>query len=72
LRGDGVGEVPGRGIAAAQRSIGADKIGVAEPAGRRGAILLAPAPEISAGEPAEYRSPAGMCAFALQGQKNLF
>src|SRR3984885_11376531 len=70
LRGDGVGEFSGRGIAPAQRSVGADKIGVAKPACRAGAILLAAAPEIAAREPAEDRGPAGMRAFALQGEKD--
>src|SRR5882724_3980929 len=70
LRGDGIGELRGRGIAAAQRSVGSDKIGVAKPARRRGAVLLAAAPEIAAGEPAKHRRAAGVCAFALQGQKD--
>ena len=71
LRGDGVGEFVGRGIAAAQRAVGADKIGVAELAGRGGAVLLAAAPEVAAGKPAKHRRAAGMRAFALQGQKDL-
>ena len=72
LRGDGVGEFVGRGIAAAQRAVGADKIGIAELAGRGGAVLLAAAPEIAARETAKHRRPPGMGAFALQGQKDLF
>ena len=46
------------------------QIGVAKPAGRAGAVLLTAAPEIAACEPAEYRGPADMGAFALQGQKD--
>src|SRR5712664_1414929 len=72
LRGNGIGELPGRGIAAAQRAVGSDKIGVAKPARRRGAVLLAAAPEIAACEPAKHRRAAGVCAFALQGQKDFF
>jgi hypothetical protein len=49
LRGDGVGEFVRRGVAAAQRAVGADKVGVAELAGRGGAVLLAAAPEVAAG-----------------------
>src|SRR5882672_6779006 len=70
LRGNGIGELPGRGIATAQRAVGSDKIGVAKPARRRGAVLLAAAPEIAAGEPAKHRRAAGVCAFALQGRKD--
>src|SRR5262249_9110227 len=68
----GVGEFIGAGKAAAQRAVGADEIGVAELTCGSGAVLLAAAPEIAAGEPAEYRRPPGMGAFALQGQKYLF
>src|SRR3979490_384838 len=70
LRGDGVRKLRGRGVTAAQRTVGSDKIGVAKPARRRGAVLLAAAPEIAAGEPAKHRRAAGVCAFALQGQKD--
>src|SRR5712671_3204769 len=70
LRRDGIGKLFGRGIAAAQCAVGSDKIGVAKPARRRAAVLLAAAPEIAAGEAAEYRRAAGMRAFALQGQKD--
>src|SRR5216684_579881 len=70
LRGDGIRKFAGRRIAAAQRAVGSDKIGVAKPARRRGAVLLAAAPEVAAGEPAKHRGPAGMGAFALQGQKD--
>src|SRR5450759_1926859 len=70
LRGDGIGKRLRRSIAAAQRSVGSDKIGVAKPAGRGGAVLLAAAPEVAAGKPAEHRRAAGMRAFALQGQKD--
>ena len=70
LPGDGLSELRGGGITATQRAVGADKIGVAKPAGRAGAVLLTAAPEIAACEPAEYRGPADMGAFALQGQKD--
>src|ERR1035437_7382007 len=70
LRRTGIRKLPGRSIAAAQRSVGSDKIGVAKPARRRGAVLLAAAPEIAAREAAKHRRAAGMCAFTLQGQKD--
>ena len=70
LRGDGVGEFVGRGVAAAQRAVGADEVGVAKLAGRGGAVLLAAAPQVAAGETAKHRRAAGMGAFALQGQKD--
>src|ERR1700733_6741283 len=70
LRGDGIGEHLGGGVAAAQRSVGPDKIGVAKPACCGGAILLAAAPEIAAREPAKHGGPAGVGAFALQGQED--
>src|SRR5229473_7035857 len=70
LRGDGIRKFAGRCIAAAQRAVGSDKIGVAKPARRRGAVLLAAAPQVAAREPAKHRGPAGMRAFALQGQKD--
>ena len=67
LRGDGIGEFRGRSIAAAQRSLGSDKIGVAKLTCRDAAVLLAAAPEIAAREPAKNRRAAGMRTFALQG-----
>src|SRR6185312_17340189 len=70
LRGNGIGELLGRSVAAAQRSVGPDKVSVAKPARRGGAVLLAAAPEIAAGEPAKYRGPASLGAFALQGQED--
>ena len=72
LRGDGIGEFVGRGVAAAQRAVGADKVGIAELAGGGGAVLFAAAPEIAAGKTAKHRRAAGMRAFALQGQEYLF
>jgi len=72
LRGDGVGEFVGGGVATAQRAVGADKVGIAELAGGGGAVLLAAAPEVAAGKAAKHRRAAGMRAFALQGQKYLF
>ena len=36
-----------------------------------GAVLLAPAPQIAAGEAAEHRRPARLAALALQGQEDL-
>jgi hypothetical protein len=71
LRGDAIRKLLGRGVAAAERAVGPDKIGVAKTARRGVAILLAPAPEIAAREPAKHCRAAGMCAFALQGQKDL-
>ena len=70
--GDGVGEFVGGGVAAAQRAVGADKVGIAELAGGGGAVLFAAAPEVAAGKTAKYRRTAGMRAFALQGQEYLF
>src|SRR6185295_10972758 len=72
LPGDDIGEFVRRGVAAAQRAVGADKVGIAELAGGAGAILFAAAPEVAAGETAKHRRAAGMRTFALQGQKNLF
>src|SRR5207237_3848952 len=72
LRGNGVGEIVRGRKAAAQRAVGTDESGIAELADRAFAVLLAAAPEITAGEPAKYRRPPGMRAFALQGQKYLF
>ena len=37
-----------------------------------GAVLLAAAPEVAAGKTAKHRRAAGMRAFALQGQEDLF
>src|SRR3546814_14663995 len=52
--------------------VGADEIGVAELTDRLGAILLAPRPQIAAGEAAEDRAAARLRALALQGEENLF
>src|SRR6185437_8380453 len=52
---DRAGEIRGRGEAAAARAVGADEIGVAEAAYRVGAVGLAAAPQIAAGEAAEHR-----------------
>src|SRR3954469_4668685 len=72
LSGDGVGEFICRGVAAAERAVGADKVGVAELAGGGGAVLFAAAPQVAAGKTAKHRCAAGMRAFALQGQEYLF
>src|SRR6185312_16749912 len=72
LSGDHIGKLIGRGVAAAERAVGADKVGIAELANGGGAILFAAAPEVAAGKTAKHRRAAGMRAFALQGQKNLF
>src|SRR5260370_2470576 len=52
LRGDGIGELRGCGIAAAKRTVGSDKIGVAKPARRPGPVLLAAPPQTATPEPA--------------------
>ena len=52
-------------------AVGADEIGVAEAADGAGAILLAAAPQVAAGEAAEHRRPAGLAALALQGEEDL-
>src|SRR3546814_6546195 len=62
--GDDVGERRGAFIFAAQRPVGADEIGVAELTDRLGAILLAPRPQIAAGEAAEDRAAARLRALA--------
>src|SRR5262249_55118645 len=64
---DRVGELCRPLVAIPARSIGADKIRVAELTLRGGAILLAPRPEIAASKAAEYGRAAGMRALALQG-----
>src|SRR5215468_7136801 len=71
LGGDRIGKLIGGGVAPAQRAIGSDEIGVAEPADRAVAIRLAAAPQVAAGKPAEHGRSSGMGAFALQGQKDL-
>src|SRR6266404_59959 len=71
LRGDGVGKFFGRRVAATQRAVRADEIRVAELARRGGAVLFAAAPEIAARESAEYGGAPGLCAFALEGEKDL-
>ena len=48
-----------------------DEIGVAERADGRRAVLLAPAPEVAAGETAEDRRAARLAALALQGEEDL-
>src|SRR6185312_14386438 len=54
LRGDRVGKLAGRRVAAAQSTIAADKIGVAELADGTRAVLFAAAPEIAPRKPAKY------------------
>ena len=51
---------------AAQRAIGANKVGIAKAADRLGPVLLAAVPEVAAGKAAEHGRPAGLQAFALQ------
>ncbi|MGY3293795.1 hypothetical protein ACVWWP_006862 [Bradyrhizobium sp. LM3.6] len=70
LRGDGAGEFRGRGVAPAQRAVGADEVRVAEFAGGARAVGLSPAPEVAAGKTAKYGRAPGMCAFALQSQED--
>src|SRR5512146_1419515 len=52
-------------------AVDADEIGVAEAAHRAGAVGLAPAPQVAAGEAAEHGGPACVCAFALQRIEDL-
>src|SRR6185312_1607536 len=63
---DGAGELRRRRETAAARAVGADEIGVAEAAYRVGAVRLAAAPQVAAGEAAEHRRAAGVGPFALQ------
>src|SRR4051812_39190429 len=72
LPGDDVREFVGSGVAAAERAVGADKVGIAELANGGGAVLFAAAPQVAAGKTADHRGAAGMRAFALQGQEYLF
>lgn len=51
---------------------GADEIGVAEPADRRGTILFAAAPQITSGKTAEDGGAPGVGAFALQRPEYFF
>ena len=59
-----------RRIAPAILAIHADEIGVAERALRVRTVLLAPAPQIAAGEPEKHRPPPRLHAFALEGQED--
>ena len=52
--------------------VDADEVRVAEIADGLAAILLAPAPQIAAGETAEHRDAARLGAFALQREEQLF
>src|SRR5215475_13531521 len=67
--GDGVGQRACVTVGAAASAVGPDKIRVAEPALRAGAVSLPPGPEIAAGKPAEYGRASRMGAFALQRKK---
>jgi hypothetical protein len=58
------------GELAAALPVGSDKVGVAEGADRRGAILLAACPQVAAGEAAEHRSLARLSALSLQGEED--
>ena len=58
--------------AATARSVGSHEVGVAEPAGRRCAILLPPRPQIAPREPAKHSRSARLGALALQRIENLF
>src|SRR5690606_12477983 len=55
----------------APRTVRAHEIGVAELTNRRGAVGLAPRPQIASGKPAEHRRSPSLGAFALQREKNL-
>jgi hypothetical protein len=57
---------------AAALAVGADEIGVAELAHRRGAVAFAPGPQVAAGKAAKHGRPAGVRALALQGVENFF
>jgi hypothetical protein len=70
-RSDGIGQFPGRGKAAAARSIGPDKVGVTELADGFRAVSLPAAPQIAASEPAEHGGTARVRPFALQGEIDL-
>ena len=54
------------------RPVGPDKIGVAEIALGRGAILLPPTPQVAAGETQEHRTAPSLNALTLQRQESLF
>jgi hypothetical protein len=69
--GDRGGQGLRRGELAAALAVGADEIGVAEAAGGRRAVGLAPRPEVAAGEAAEDRRPAGVRPLALQRVEDL-
>src|SRR3989454_805800 len=68
---DCLGEQGGAREAAAARTIGADKVGIAEAAHRARAIRLPPRPEIAPRETQEDCWRAGVGAFALQGIEDL-
>ena len=55
---------------AAADAIGADEIGVAKAALRGGAVRLASAPQIAAGETAEHRPPPRLRALTLQREED--
>src|SRR5208283_1826236 len=63
------GQSLGGGESAAPLPLRADEIRIAEATLRPGAVLLAPAPEIAAGEAAEDGGPPGLTPLALQSEK---
>ena len=70
-RRDGFGQVSGGREAPAARAVQAHEVRVAEIAGGGRAVVFPAGPEIAAREPAEHRRPAGLAAFALQGEEDL-
>ena len=66
MRGQSLGAVK----AAAQRAVGADKVGIAKLADGGGAVLFAARPQVAAGKAAKHGGLAGVGAFALQGVEN--
>src|SRR5688500_768681 len=69
---DGVGEVVCGWELSSTGSVGADEVGVAEVARRRGAVLLAARPQVAPREAAEDGGTSGMSAFALERVEDFF
>jgi hypothetical protein len=64
-RRDCLGERGSAAVLAAAAAVRTDEIGVAELAGRRGAVFLAAGPEIAAREAAEHRRATALRSFTL-------
>jgi hypothetical protein len=69
---DSFGQLRGARKAPAARAIGADEIGIAEAASRRGTIFFAAGPEIAAGKAAENGGTPSLPPLALQRVENFF